>query len=145
MDDGYFDWFRTEPGGSDPFPVLDAGQRAALDELTASRPARAYSVRATEPSSRGSPKAPASEYLLDVTVAMTAFESFADMHSGAGVGDLLVGDFGPEADVAASIPDYGGDIHRVENIGSNMYMNEGGAFFDGDPGVSVIPGEGVSY
>lgn len=144
MSDTYFDWFRTALGRPDSFPRLDDGQRAALDEA-ATRAASPWTARTTAPGAPpvgGSPTASASEYLLDTTVAMTSFESFAGSGSWvAGAGDLLAGET-----ESASIPDYGGDIHRVENIGStSMYVNEGGAFFDGETGVSVIPGEGVSY
>jgi hypothetical protein len=149
MIDAYFDWFRTVLGRPDSFPQLDDGQRAALDEVAASHAASPWTARATAPggpSTGGSPTASPSEYLLDATVAITALESFAGPESwAAGAGDFRVGETGLAAEAVVSIPEYGGDIYRVEDIGSNMYHNEGGAFFDGETGVSVIPGEGVSY
>ncbi|MHC5052412.1 MAG: hypothetical protein ACYTGK_17605, partial [Planctomycetota bacterium] len=122
MGDTYFDWFRTTPGRPDSFPQLDDGQRAALDEMAASHAASPWTARATAPGgppAGGSPTASASEYLLDTTVAMTSFESFAGAESwAAGAGELLIGETELTTEAVASIPDYGGDIHRVENIGS---------------------------
>jgi len=183
MNDTYFDWFRCVLGRSDSFPALDAAQRAALDKIATTDAARPWIARAPVPegaSAPGSPTASPSEYLLDATVALTAFEAFSGQESmgaeflapgadavpiggepsaraGAYDGALadsvyggldagsFIGETGLGAEADAGVPEYAGDIHRVENVGSSMYLNEGGAFFDGDSGVSYIPGEGVSY